>query len=75
MQETKFILHGQFHRDNGWIMNDSLSYIAPTKGDAIATCNRNNPNFVIQSVTVEEWKQQPQLIRFKLQNQMGLHLF
>ena len=25
-----------------------------TKEDAIATCNRNNPNFVIQSVTVEE---------------------
>ncbi len=54
MQEFKFILHGQFHRTNGWVMNDSLSYIAPTKGDAIATCNRLNPNFVIQSVTVEE---------------------
>jgi len=54
MQEFKFILHGQFHRANGWIMNDSLSYIKATKEDAIATCNRLNPNFVIQSVTIEE---------------------
>ena len=54
MQETKFILRGQFHRTNGWVMNDSLGYIAATKEDAIATCNRNNPNFVIQSVTIEE---------------------
>ena len=54
MQETKFILNGQFHRTNGWVMNDSLGYIAATKEDAIATCNRINPNFVIESVTVEE---------------------
>jgi hypothetical protein len=53
MQETKFILHGQFHR-SGWVMNDSLSYIKPTKEEAIATCNRINPNFVIQSVTTEK---------------------
>ena len=54
MQETKFILHGQFHRSNGWIMNDSLSYIKATKEDAIATCNRLNPNFVIQSISIEK---------------------
>jgi hypothetical protein len=54
MQETKFLLHGQFHRANGWIMNDCLSYIKATKEEAIATCNRLNPNFVIQSITVEE---------------------
>ena len=75
MQETKFILHGQFHRANGWIMNDSLGYIKETKEDAIATCNRLNPNFVIQSITIEEWKQRLQLIPFKLQNQMDLRLF
>ena len=68
MQEIKFILHGQFHRANGWIMNDSLSYIKATKDDAIATCNRLNPNFVIESVTVEEWTQRLQLIQFKLQH-------
>lgn len=54
MTESKFLLHGQFHRANGWIMNDCLSYIKETKEDAIATCNRLNPNFVIQSVTVED---------------------
>ena len=54
MQEFKFILHGQFHRANGWIMNDSLGYIKATKQEAIDTCKSLNPNFVIQSVTVEE---------------------
>ena len=54
MQETKFLLHGQFHRANGWIMNDCLGYIKATKEEAIATCKRLNPNFVIQSITVEE---------------------
>ena len=53
-EETKFILHGQFHRDNGWIMNDQLGYIKATKEEAIATCNRLNPNFVIHSVTIED---------------------
>ena len=50
--EPMFLLHGQFHRANGWIMNDCLSYIAATKEDAIATCKRLNPNFEIQSITV-----------------------
>ena len=54
MQETKFIFHGQFHRPNGHVMNDCLGYIKATKEDAIATCKALNPNFVIQSVTVEE---------------------
>ena len=54
MQETKFILHGQFRRPNGHVMNNSLGYIKATKEDAIATCNRLNPYFVIQSVTIEE---------------------
>ena len=53
MQETKFILHGQFHRSNGWIMNDSLSYIKETKEDAIATCKSLNPDFMIHSITIE----------------------
>ena len=53
MQEFKFILHGQFHRANGWVMNDQLGYIKATKEDAIATCKALNPNFVIQSVTIE----------------------
>ena len=52
--ETKFILHGQFHRPNGHVMNDSLGYIKATKQEAIDTCKRLNPNFVIQSVTIEK---------------------
>ena len=52
--ESKFLLHGQFHRANGWIMNDCLGYIKATKEEAIATCNRLNPNFVIQSITIED---------------------
>ena len=54
MQEFKFILHGQFHRANGWIMDDQLGYIKATKQEAIDTCKRLNPNFVIQSVTIEK---------------------
>ena len=54
MQETKFILHGQFHRANGWVMNDQLAYIKATKEEAIATCNRLNPNFVINKVEIDE---------------------
>ena len=53
MKETKFILHGQFHRDNGWIMNDSLSYIKETEKEAILTCNCLNPNFIVHSITIE----------------------
>lgn len=54
MQEFKFILHGTHHRANGWEMRDSLSYLTTTEEDAIATCNRLNPNFVIQSITIEK---------------------
>ena len=54
MTETKFILHGQFQRENGLIINDSLGYIAATKEEAIATCKRLNPDFMIHSITVEE---------------------
>ena len=53
MMETKFLLWGEHHRPNGWVMRDCLGYIASSKEEAIATCNRNQPQFVIQSVTVE----------------------
>ena len=55
MQETKYLLHGQFHRANGWIMNDCLGYIKATEQEAIDTCKRLNPNFVIHSITIENW--------------------
>ena len=54
MQEIKFILQGQHRRPNGHVMNDSLGYIAQTKEEAIATCNRNNPYFHIDNVTIDE---------------------
>mgnify|MGYP000120021095 CR=1 FL=1 len=50
MQEIKFIISGRFERPNGHIMRGELGYIAATKEDAIATCQRNNPNFHIHTV-------------------------
>lgn len=54
MQESKFLLHGQHHRSNGWVMRDCLAYIASSKEEAIATCNRNQPQFVIDYVELDE---------------------
>ena len=54
MQEFMFVLHGQWHRPNGHIMNDSLGYIKATKQEAIDTCNRLNPHFIIHSITKED---------------------
>jgi len=53
IHESKFLIYGEHHRANGWVMRDCLGYIAATKEEAIATCNRNQPQFVIQSVTIE----------------------
>ena len=50
----KFILHGTHHRENGWTMRDSLAYLTQTKQEAINTCNRHNPQFVINNITIEE---------------------
>jgi hypothetical protein len=52
--ETKFLVYGKFHRQNGWVMNDCLSYLASTSDEAIATCKRLNPNFEIHSVVAEK---------------------
>ena len=54
MRESKFILHGQFRRPNGHVMNGSLSYIKATKEEAIETCNRLYPYFHIDTVTIDE---------------------
>jgi hypothetical protein len=53
MKESKFLVYGEHHRANGWTMRDCLAYIASSKEEAIATCNRNQPQFVIQSVIEE----------------------
>ena len=63
MQETKFILSGRFERPNGHIMRDELGYIAATKEDAIATCQRLNPNFHIH--TVREDHSVPEVVKLQ----------
>ena len=50
---TKFILHGYMHHSNGWIFKNHLSYLADTEQEAIDTCKRLNPNFLIHSITTD----------------------
>ena len=63
MQEIKFIISGRFERPNGHIMRDELGYIAATKEDAIATCQRLNPNFHIH--TVREDHSVPEVVKLQ----------
>jgi len=63
MQEIKFIISGRFERPNGHIMRDELGYIAATKEDAIATCQRLNPHFHIH--TVREDHSVPEVVRMQ----------
>jgi hypothetical protein len=53
MQETKYVLHGYFQHSETYRRNDSLGYIKSTMEDAIETCNRINPNFTIEYITIE----------------------
>ena len=61
MQEIKFILSGRFELPNGFEMRDQLSYIAATKEEAIANCQRNNPHFHIH--TVREDHSVPEVVK------------
>ena len=63
MQEIKFIISGRFERPNGHIMHDELAYISATKEDAIATCQRLNPNFHIH--TVREDHSVPEVVKLQ----------
>ena len=54
MQEFKFNISGVHQRPNGFQMVDILSYIAPTKEEAIANCKRNNPNFLVYGAAIDE---------------------
>ena len=54
MQESKFLIYGEFHRDNGWVMRDCLGYIKQTAEEAVDTCRRLNPNFHIHYVSIED---------------------
>ena len=63
MKETKFIISGRFERPNGHIMRDELGYIAATKEEAIANCQRNNPHFHIH--TVREDHSVPEVVKLQ----------
>jgi hypothetical protein len=61
MTETKFIISGRFERPNGHIMRGELGYVAATKEEAIANCQRNNPYFHIHTVRVDNTM--PEIVR------------
>ena len=61
IEETKFIISGRFERANGYVMRDELAYISETKEQAIATCQRNHPNFHIHTVRVDDTV--PEIVR------------
>ena len=54
MQEFKFNISGVHQYPNGFQMVSVLSYIAPTKEDAIATCKRHNPHFLVYGAAIDE---------------------
>lgn len=55
MQESKFIIHGQHIRPHdGYTRNNCLAYIAETAADAVATCRKRYPDFVINYVELDE---------------------
>ena len=55
MQESKFIIHGQHVRSHdGYTRNNCLAYIAETAADAVATCRKRYPDFVINYVELDD---------------------
>ena len=58
---SKFIISGRFEHANGFVKRDELAYISPSKEEAIATCQRNNPNFHIHTVRVDNTM--PEIVR------------
>lgn len=46
MTEAKFLFYG-IHQRNGWNLPDLLACIAETADEALATIQRNNPDFLI----------------------------
>ena len=63
MQEIPFIISGQFERANGYVRRDELAYISASKEEAIATCQRLNPNFHIH--TVREDHSVPEVVKMQ----------
>ena len=64
MQETKFDIYGQHVRPHdGYTRNDCLSYMAETAADAVATCRKRYPDFVISKVEIDDTK--PEVVGFQ----------
>jgi hypothetical protein len=55
MTDTKFLIYGQFVRPHDeYTRNDCLAYIAETAEGAVAQCRKNNPNFNIHYVSIDD---------------------
>ena len=55
MQESKFLIHGQHVRQHdGYTRNDCLSYMAETAADAVTTCRKLYPDYVINYVELDD---------------------
>ena len=55
MQESKFLIHGQHVRQHdGYTRNDCLAYMAETAADAVATCRKRYPDYVINYVELDD---------------------
>jgi hypothetical protein len=63
MQEIKFNIYGENFHPNGFSRMDILSYIAPTREEALATCKRLNPGFHVMSIWVDESK--PEVVKLQ----------
>jgi len=61
MEEIKFCIYGEDFRANGYSQMVVLSYIAPTREDALVTCKRNNPRFHIMGIWIDET--QPEVVK------------
>ena len=53
MSDTKFLIHG---RNNRTQMNQCLAYLYPTAEEAVAACQANHSDFVINKVTIDDTK-------------------
>ena len=56
MQEIKFNIYGENFYPNGYSRMDILSYIAPTREEALLTCKRLHPGFHIMSIWEDNTK-------------------
>ena len=55
MQEFKFLIHGQHIRPHdGYTRNDCLAFMAETAADAVATCRKLYPDYVINYVELDD---------------------